>query len=601
MSFMTESLLLEAQTLRLHGDIDASIHILRTVLAQCNADIDCPTNEDAIETTNQLRQMGAYQLAVLLLQRSGRCWLSATVTDGVFATKEGLLENASKDEAEADTLLWKLGYRLRLSTNAFGYPPCSCVGDTITSSDDLPFHIIDNSMPSVLFEALQFAFRVDSRYWTEFYSKANVDREPSRRRNVHKQEANSDDQNRNDGEQDSTHFLQNQFVSHNISLLKSSAADTRNLLRYLQHSNSLLEQVAIIAQHKLECRFPMLKNATSVEVWCHQRPPDGSHQLHYDMDEIRLWETRKRSLPADKSDNIPSHTQIGSKRQKVRSSTEIHACNNGHDIGRDGVTPQQERIKEDGIPCPMVSCVLTIHVPHNSGACLRCGETAKGAPTIVCNQSILEHSQTRANPPDSNGNGVGWLCHPKPNRLLAFEGSLLHGVVPGIPDPGSYYSLSDDDDDAESTVSCNVSVSPDCESVSDRQYSKRITLMMGFWSDGVCINSFNNDSKDCASVMGPNMPFPIISNRDPTHPWASEFAPVSISGNNDMDDTCSVYPHANYLQLNPLWKSISLDNGKFGEYVDGKVKGAYQFSGRFFLKSGNTSEIDDEVLPLIRR
>jgi hypothetical protein len=125
--------------------------------------------------------------------------------------------------------------------------------------------------------------------------------------------------------------------------------------------------------------------------------------------------------------------------------------------------------------------------------------------------------------------------------------------------------------------------------------------MMGFWSDGVCKHSVNNESKDRASVVGPNMPFPSMSNGNPSHPWASEFAPVRISGNNDMEDISSVQPYAYHLQLNPLWKSISRDNCKFGEYVDGRVKGAIQFSGRFFLKSGNTSEIDDEVLPHMRR
>ncbi len=48
------------------------------------------------------------------------------------------------------------------------------------------------------------------------------------------------------------------------------------------------------ARRRLARRFPDVADATSVEVWCHRRPRDGEHRLHCDMDEILLWERRRR-------------------------------------------------------------------------------------------------------------------------------------------------------------------------------------------------------------------------------------------------------------------------------------------------------------------
>ena len=52
---------------------------------------------------------------------------------------------------------------------------------------------------------------------------------------------------------------------------------------------------------------------------------------------------------------------------------------------------------------------------------------------------------------------MAWLCTPKVNRLLAFDGSLLHGVVPPAP-PDTDRPLP------EAAMA-----------------QKRITLMLGWW------------------------------------------------------------------------------------------------------------------------
>lgn len=67
-SLMSQSLLMEAQSLRAEGDLNGSIALLRVVISQCNADAD----RGRLLANNELWRMASYQLAVLLLQNSGR-------------------------------------------------------------------------------------------------------------------------------------------------------------------------------------------------------------------------------------------------------------------------------------------------------------------------------------------------------------------------------------------------------------------------------------------------------------------------------------------------------------------------------------------------
>ncbi|KAL3790172.1 hypothetical protein ACHAWO_012954 [Cyclotella atomus] len=553
MSFMTESLLLQAQSLRLDGDIHTSIHLLRTVLSQCNSDIQAAAASSVAATAAdggediaadiamkmkavcRMRQMAAYQLALLLLQRHGRCCYMnrKDVANCNTQADNGVGDTETQtDEKEADDLLCRLGYRLRLSTRAFGYPSCSCRCTTTSeSSSQLPLRVMDDVLPLKLFEALQYAFRPDSMYWKELYSKVNIGN------NSCWVEGGS-----NDGQ--STE--RNQFVSHNIDLPRGNPSQS------LQNANSIIEQVAIITKYKLMPHFPELQNAKSVEVWCHQRPTDGSHQLHYDMDEIRLQERRERLLVAA--------AQTQRKRQKVDVS-------------------DRDQGKNDGIFCPMVSCVLTIYVPNNSHACSNCGETSRAAPTIICNQSILNINQTETNC-HTNDDEKGWLCYPKPNRLLAFEGSLLHGVVPGIPEHDININLHTSDNDSDE--------SNDGYSNDPNNQQQRVTLMMGFWANGVSI-------QDMSLGIGPNMPFPMIN--DSGTSWAKEFEPIQMQ-EDELEGTSvtnSITTAAAVIEVNPLWTPIHRDSSNFGEYINDNAMTMY-FSGRFFLRSVCTREIDDEII-----
>ena len=479
---------MEAQSLRLEGDIDGSIAVLRIVVSNCNADADEGAAVDAKhQMTHQLWAMASYQLALLLLQTSGRCCNQAS-------------------EREADKILVKLGYRLRLSTKAFGYPACECAGDKsrcemkTNKNSTLPLLIIDDILPQPLFKALRHSMRPKSTYWTNFYSKTiegRFDHEGDKRRI---------------------------FASHNVSLPKSTEL---TYTECIQNASSLIEQVAIIIKHCLLKHFPSVSAASSAEVWAHRRPPDAQHQLHYDMDEIRLHALKQRHK--HECNSSPTRDK---KKQKVDNCSDERSKSNQAE--------ELSRIKND--LCPIISCVLTVNVPNKTKKCDRCGRHGDGAPTLVCNQSVLGRRSNE-----------GWLCYPRLNRLVAFEGSLLHAVVPGLPSE----PLDEDDDD----------------------YS-RVTLMMGFWKE-VTLTTVPDKISQCLTI-GPNVPFPSS--------LLCEFKPIAFDENTftiQRNHATTVEP----TLVKPLWTEIDQDDDSNGVATTER-----DFSGRFFLKSTDPTEIDKTVL-----
>lgn len=77
-----------------------------------------------------------------------------------------------------------------------------------------------------------------------------------------------------------------------------------------------------------------------------------------------------------------------------------------------------------------------------------------GGPTLVTDQTLKkEQLATR-----------GWLVHPRTNRLAGFDGTLLHGVVPGRGVP---MRISDRNEDQKG---CHQGVA-----------ARRVTFMTAFW------------------------------------------------------------------------------------------------------------------------
>ena len=578
---MSESLLLQAQSLRLEGELDTSVDLLRVVLSQCNSDLrgkdeegeagrtdESRSNQQQLQqespgvaTTRRLRNVAAYQLALLLLQRSGRQIMYGSSPSTPHCN----------DENEADELLWKLGYRLRLSNRAFGYPVGGCTSCHRRGDNNIPsptvsgsmqhtcpqLAVIDDALPVTLFQGLVHAFRPDSRYWSEFYCKANDDVTAEDGKNPKQQKAN-------------------QFASHNIPLPNNGSSPSLPITspsqHHLQQSNSILEQVAIITQHKLREHFPEVMNATSVEVWSHRRPPDGQHQLHYDMDEILLYRHRKEYAKQSGKVSDEKDLQYTESKSVDKDSAKRRKTSHG-----------TADCKASGISCPIVSCVLTIQVPGQSKACSNCGDPGNNAPpTIVCNQSIVQRN--------GNDTNIGYLCYPRPNRLLAFEGSLLHGVVPGIPSASSSASDAEDGNSSDD----DFYGFGEAEQKQSSSKEQRITLMMGFWKE-VCLS--NPDETSSADMVGPNVPFQSILS-DQT--WTREFNPISINDDESIAQLSKDNTNSKAIDVvNPLWKAVnqkgsSPDDKSFGGYT--LCNEANQFYGRFFLKSTETTEVDKEVL-----
>jgi hypothetical protein len=59
--------------------------------------------------------------------------------------------------------------------------------------------------------------------------------------------------------------------------------------------------------------------------------------------------------------------------------------------------------------------------------------------------------------------------------------------------------------------------------------------------------------------------------------------------------TNSITTAAAVIEVNPLWTPIHRDSSTFGEYINDNAMAMY-FSGRFFLRSVCTREIDDEII-----
>ena len=96
-------------------------------------------------------------------------------------------------------------------------------------------------------------------------------------------------------------------------------------------------------------------------------------------------------------------------------------------------------------------------------------EASVGGPTIIFDQTVANKRSTRA-----------WVAAARPNRLLVFDGSLLHGVLPG-----------------------------------GRGQGRRTTFMANFWRD----DPRAGDASDNEATRGTNILFP------PPHcDWPADFA-----------------------------------------------------------------------------
>mmetsp|Transcript_8050 Transcript_8050/g.16192 ORF Transcript_8050/g.16192 Transcript_8050/m.16192 type:complete len:505 (-) Transcript_8050:466-1980(-) len=176
--------------------------------------------------------------------------------------------------------------------------------------------------------------------------------------------------------------------NQHLSGIKESKDKISSDDRRSNHNYGFLGELLrkIILCPLLNQKFPKLSDAAFVEMWAHNRPHASGHQMHFDSD----------------------------------------------DEGRGGVRN------------PIISTILYVSAGKSGFANVdtknvNVVERSTGGPSLVTNQKLSDtRLATR-----------GWLAHPKPHRLVAFDGRYLHGVVPG----------------------------------KGVQEGRRVTLMFAFWQD----------------------------------------------------------------------------------------------------------------------
>ena len=285
-----------------------------------------------------------------------------------------------------------------------------------------------------------------------------------------------------------------------------------------QKSSNLIEQLVSELLPLVEKSFPeknINSSLLSIEWWCHKRERDSefAHQLHFDLDEQLL------------------HSK---KRKNTSSTSEIK---NLH---------------------PIISSVFYLSDHHNLGC--------PSAPTLVTNQTLSVDSIATE----------GWLCTPVENRVMFFDGRLLHGVIPYLTPP-SFNGVSTE---------------------------SRITLMIGWWGKTFPSNTSSSTSN---KSLSPNMQMPNVSNseRGKENSWIKLLKPLDHNYMNSLSHIRPKEATLNYIP-GPIWvpvcndhpqdcveENVSLPNKKiFSSLVNDDV----EFITREELEQlRNSNRIDDEI------
>jgi hypothetical protein len=248
------------------------------------------------------------------------------------------------------------------------------------------------------------------------------------------------------------------------------------------------------------------------EWWAHRRDAMGGHQLHYDSDEGSL----KRGL---------------------------------------------------GLKHPEVSVVLY----------LRAG--LAGSPTLVTSQRFGEVSLDDDDDDENQeelADVCGELCFPRDNRLLMFDGSLLHGVVPR---PGRSETVRGD------------------QSARGELDDSRVTLMVGFWADDVTRVPYQEGLRPQANMEVPHGGVSPEWARAPgfrLDEWPRDSS--SKSNGNKSKDNDKKAAHArpsagSTVHVPHVWQRIGIEPRQNAD--EALEQAASMFVAKYFLRS--PAELDAET------
>ncbi|KAJ1449767.1 hypothetical protein M885DRAFT_500400 [Pelagophyceae sp. CCMP2097] len=240
----------------------------------------------------------------------------------------------------------------------------------------------------------------------------------------------------------------------------------------------------------------------------------------------RAQRTVSKSLPgvaAAKSVEVWAHAREGDGHHQLHYDLDENAL----------------RRADRCVRSPIASSVLYVETVDDEAA---------GAPTLVVDRAL--GGDYRAADDDR-----GWLIWPKPNRLLTFNGDLLHAVVPTIcrrPPQGN---------------------------------RKRVTVMLGWWGADVDVSA--------AGTLSPNVRL------EDDAPWlrsalrAETAAAETAAAETPASETPAP---AAFAAVPRVWHRIAADGADrrardLGAYASDDVT----FTGRFFLRD-SVAEIDAAVV-----
>jgi hypothetical protein len=236
----------------------------------------------------------------------------------------------------------------------------------------------------------------------------------------------------------------------------------------------------------------------------------------------------------------------------------------GHQLHFD--LDEKALLESGAIRSPAVSAVLYL-------------QAGGGAPTVVTDESI-----TDATTSESVTATTAVRVSPRSNRLLLFDGSLLHGVPPiATPTDGDADGVGADAD-------------------------ARITLMFGLWC-GPPVGSdppawSRRGRHGVFEGLGPNMPHPphkSASGRQASSPrWPVELLRPALLDDDDASHRCTAV-EGPLAVIAPVWTAIaskrkggSAKRGKRRKVDNQPASDTGPYVGKWFVQA--PSEIRDEAL-----
>ena len=202
----------------------------------------------------------------------------------------------------------------------------------------------------------------------------------------------------------------------------------------------------------------------------------------------------------------------------------------GHQLHFD--SDDEGRSRQQGFPNHPI-CSFVLNVSSN---------TRVGGPTLVTNQRLR-------NPETTHLQGVrGWLVPSRPSRLVCFDGSVLHGVIPG---KGCIPQLQEED-------------------MGELSNPRRVTLMMAFWKD-IKVRK--------GSGPGSARPWPSPeASPDELPVWAKELNRTDVYSEGSSSSTVHTpttrRKHLEHTQIIPVQRVYELlDGSPVPKYYDDEISG----------------------------